>query len=84
MQYMTQTATEYVRERRSVKLTKDEHRTLKAFRKTFDTLTECAMAFPIDRTVLGKVLLSGSGAPKTIEAIRKGLNKEYDDIDTGG
>lgn len=67
---MTNTATEYVRERRSVKLTKDEHKALKAFRKTFDTLTECAMAFPIDRTVLGKVLLSGSGAPKTIEIIR--------------
>lgn len=67
---MTTTASEYVRERRSVKLTKEEHKALKVFRKTFDTLTECAMAFPIDRTVLGKVLLSGSGAPKTIEIIR--------------
>lgn len=67
---MTTTTTEYVRERRSVKLTKDEQSALKKFRKQFDTLTECAMQFPIDRTVLGKVLLSGSGAPKTIEIIR--------------
>jgi hypothetical protein len=81
MQYMTQAATEYVRRRRSVKLTKQEHKALKAFRKTFDTLTDCAMAFPIDRTVLGKVLLSGSGAPETIDRIRTIIKV---DIDTGG
>jgi predicted DNA-binding protein (UPF0251 family) len=56
--------------RNSVPLGKDELNALKLYRKTFDTEVDCAIKIGIDRTVLNRVLLTGSGSPKTIERIR--------------
>lgn len=59
--------------KRSESLTKDEHRALKAYRKQFDKEVHCATALRMDRNVLCRVLLKGSGAPETIEKIRIAL-----------
>lgn len=59
--------------RKSEKLTKEELKALKAFRKQFDTEVDCAVKIGIDRLVLNRVILVGSGAPATIEKIRAAL-----------
>lgn len=56
--------------RKSVKLTKEEHKALKEYRKGFNTEVECAISIQIDRLVLNRVLLVGSGSPETIEKIK--------------
>lgn len=63
-----------VRKPRSVELTKQEHRALKAFRKGFETEVACAIAIGIDRTVLNAVILKGSGSPDTIQKIREKIS----------
>lgn len=62
------------KKRRSVKLTQDERKAFKQFRKTFDTDVECAEAIGISREVLIRVGILGSGAPETIDKIRTKLN----------
>lgn len=56
--------------RKSVKLTKEQHQSLKQYRKGFNTEVECAISIKIDRLVLNRVLLVGSGSPETIEKIK--------------
>lgn len=56
--------------RKSVKLEKTEWSALKQYRKKFDTEVECALSIGVDRLVLNRVLLKGSGSPETIEKIR--------------
>lgn len=56
--------------RKSVLLTKEEHKAFKDFRKSFNTGVECAEAINIDRAVMERVLLVGSGSPETIEKIK--------------
>lgn len=68
--------TETVTSRKSIKLTKDELKALKAYRKGFDTEVECALSIGIDRLVLNRVLLVGSGSQITIEKIRLVINKD--------
>lgn len=65
-----QTETETPKRRKSVLLTKQEHKSLKDFRKTFNTSVECSEALGIDRAVMERVLLVGSGSPETIEKIK--------------
>lgn len=59
--------------KRSESLTRDELKSLKAYRKQFDTEVACAASLRIDRNVLCRVLLTGSGSPETIEKIRVGI-----------
>lgn len=61
------------RNRKSERLTPDERKALKAYRKGFNTEVDCAVSIGIDRLVLNRVLLVGSGAPATIEKIRAAL-----------
>lgn len=61
------------RRRKSEKLTGMELRSLKAFRKKFDTEVDCAVAIGIDRVVLNRILLKGSASPDTIIKIREAL-----------
>lgn len=56
--------------RKSVKLTPAEHKALKQYRKQFNTEVECALSIRIDRLVLNRVLMVGSGSPETIEKIK--------------
>lgn len=58
------------RSRKSEKLTAEEKKALKQYRKGFDTEVDCAVSIGIDRLVLNRVLLIGSASPATIEKIR--------------
>lgn len=61
------------RSRKSEKLTPEERKALKLYRKGFDTEVDCAVAIGIDRLVLNRVLLIGSASPTTVEKIRMAL-----------
>jgi hypothetical protein len=59
--------------RKSERLTTDEKKALKQYRKGFITEVDCAVSIGIDRLVLNRVLLIGSASPATIEKIRAAL-----------
>jgi len=59
--------------KRSESLTREEYKALKAYRKQFTTEIDCALSLRIDRGVLGRVLLTGSGSPDSIDKIRVGI-----------
>ena len=60
--------------KRSNKLSKDEVKALKNFCKNFQTEVDCALAIGIDRNVLARVRMIGSGSEVTISRIRESLN----------
>lgn len=60
--------------RKSERLTAEEKKALKQFRKGFTTEVDCAVAIGIDRLVLNRVLLIGSASPATITKIRAALS----------
>lgn len=64
------------RVKRSVKLTKEEMKELKAFVKEHTTNTDAAEAIGISRETLFHVMLKGSGSSITINLIRQSLNIE--------
>lgn len=68
------TNTEIPKRRKSVRLTKEELKALKDFSKSFNTGVEAAEALGIDRAVMLRVLLVGSGSPETIEKIKGVIN----------
>lgn len=57
------------KKRKSVKLSKDEHRALLRFVKSFNTIVEASEQIGITRHVLDLVILKGSGSPETIGKI---------------
>lgn len=59
--------------RKSEKLTAEERKALKQYRKGFDTEVDCAISIGIDRLVLNRVLLIGSASPATVEKIRTAI-----------
>lgn len=61
--------------RKSEKLTAEERKALKQYRKGFDTEVDCAVSIGIDRLVLNRVLLIGSASPATVEKIRTAIAK---------
>lgn len=61
------------KKKKSEPLTRDEYKSLKAYRKRFSTEVDCAASLRVDRGVLGRVMLTGSGSPETIEKIRNTL-----------
>lgn len=60
--------------RKSEKLTAEERKALKQYRKGYDTEVECAVSIGIDRLVLNRVLLIGSASPATVGKIRAVLS----------
>lgn len=68
------------RRRKSEPLTIEERERLVAYRAGFTTEVDCAISLGIDRLVLNRVSLVGSGSPETIDKIRKvigyGLTQE--------
>lgn len=58
-----------VKRRKSVALTEDELKALKAFRRRFRTESEFDEALGLKR-IGRRVLVYGSGSPKTIDTIR--------------
>lgn len=65
-----------VRKRRSEALTEAEQLSLKDYRAGFATEVDCAVAIGIDRTVLNRVILAGSGSPEKIRKIRRVLPQD--------
>lgn len=61
--------TQPTKKRKSVKLSKDEHRALLRFVKSFSTVVEASEQIGISRHVLDLVMIKGSGSPETIAAI---------------
>lgn len=59
--------------KRSIKLSQDEKKKLKNFCKTFDTEVNCALAIGIDRNVLARIRIIGSGSEHTVSKIREAL-----------
>jgi hypothetical protein len=59
--------------RKSERLTTEERKSLKQYRKGFITEVDCAIAIGIDRLVLNRVMLIGSASPATVEKIRAAL-----------
>ena len=62
-----------VKPARSVRLTDEEMRALTEHRAKFSTDVDAAIAIGLDRAVMGRVLLVGSGNEKTVNKIRKAL-----------
>jgi hypothetical protein len=71
---MSETDTKLPKPAKSVVLTKAERKKLEGYRKQFYTDVDCAVSIGIDRLVLNRVMLVGSGAPKSIEKIREKLS----------
>lgn len=63
----------YTMSRKSEKLSADEKKALKHYRKGFNTEVDCAVAIGIDRLVLNRVMLIGSASPATVAKIRAAL-----------
>lgn len=68
------TSTIHTPRKKSEPLTKGELKKLKGYRKRFSTDVACASTIGIDRNVLGRVILAGSGSPETVEKIRTVLS----------
>jgi|GEM_PF-1325884 len=70
---------ETVTKRRSVRLSQDHLLTLKTHREGFETSVACAASLGIDRNVLDRVLLIGSGSHDTIAKIKGALGLKDQD-----
>jgi predicted nucleotide-binding protein (sugar kinase/HSP70/actin superfamily) len=57
--------------RKSERLTQEEWKALKQYRKSFDTESECAYVIGISRETLGRIILLGKSSPQTVAKIRK-------------
>lgn len=64
---------ETIANKKSVALTGQEKKALKAYRKQFETDVACAYSIGVDRNVLIRVLMAGSGSPETVEKIRAAI-----------
>jgi len=62
-----------LRKEKSVRLSRDELKKLKAYRKGFNTAISCAEAIGIPRTVLLRILLVGSGSPDNISKVTEAI-----------
>lgn len=63
------------RKRKRDILTKDEHRALIKYVRTFPTIVDAAFIIGIHRNVLDLVMIKGSGSPETIFKIRERLSQ---------
>jgi hypothetical protein len=61
------------KEPKSVPLTRSELKALKEYRKRFEKEVDCAASIGIDRLVLNRVMLVGSGSPRSIEKIKSAI-----------
>jgi len=61
--------------KRSEPLTAEEIEALKTYRAGFQTEVECALSIGIDRLVLNRIQLVGSGSPAKIKKVRRVLRR---------
>lgn len=69
------TQVKIIRARKSIPLSKEDYQALKRFRKEFQTEVDCAVKIGIDRAVLNRILLVGSGSAESVGKIQKALLK---------
>ena len=65
-----------VKKRKNAALSAAELEALKDYRAGFRYEVECAATVGVDRGVLNRIILTGSGAPENIAKVRKVLPKE--------
>lgn len=65
-----------IKQRKSEPLKGNELSSLKAYRERFDTEVDCAISIGVDRLVLNRVIIVGSGSPASIKKIRKALQRD--------
>lgn len=65
-----------IKPKRSISLSTDEINALNHLRINFTTEVEMALKIGIDRNVLSRVILVGSGSESTVSKIRKFLKRE--------
>ena len=63
-----------VKPARSVELSEEEKKALAKHRKKYNTEVDAAIALGLDRAVMNRVMLVGSGSEATVTKIRKALN----------
>ncbi|MDF2189328.1 hypothetical protein [Paraflavitalea sp. CAU 1676] len=64
---------ETVTKKKSEALAEQEFKALQTYRARFGTSVACATSIGIDRNVLERVMLTGSGSPETIAKIKLAL-----------
>lgn len=73
-------ATQMIPKKKSVKLTSDEVKALKSFRKNFLTDVDCAEAIGIGRETFIRVNILGKSSPETIEKIRATITTDAQEM----
>lgn len=68
-------AVKLLKKPKSASLTESEVAQLKQLKDEYKTQTALALDLGVDRTVITRMILSGSGHPDYVEKIRKGLAK---------
>lgn len=63
---------------KSVPLTPEELESLREYRSGFDSEVACALSLGVDRLVLNRVMLVGSGSQDYIKKIRRKITKMKD------
>ena len=56
-------------------LTKEELKALNQYRKGFVTEVECALSIGLDRNVLNRVMIFGSGSPESVNKIKVAIKE---------
>lgn len=70
-----ETTTIHIPAKRSESLSDSELLALKEYRKGYSTDVACAASLGLDRNVLTRVILVGSGRPESISKIRDVINR---------
>lgn len=60
--------------RKSIRLSPEEWKALKRYRKEFESELDCAKAMGIERSTLNRTILLGSASEPTIKALREILD----------
>lgn len=79
-QIMSKRTTANYKKLKSVPLTPEELESLREYRTGFDSEVACALSLGVDRLVLNRVMLVGSGSELYIKKIRRKITKMKDNI----
>lgn len=80
---MSKSTTVNHKKAKSVPLTAEELQSLREYRNGFDSEVACALSLGVDRLVLNRVMLVGSGSQDYIKKIRRKIAKMKDNNGNG-
>jgi hypothetical protein len=78
---MSKATTDNNKKRKSVPLTREELKSLREYRNGFDSEVACALSLGVDRLVLNRVMLVGSGSQDYIKKIRRKISRLKDNTE---